>query len=170
MSDGLDTSDRYTSHPLNSYDYSICLIRAPLLSLLSVENGPTFKFKPFKSPLQGHVPGTKINNLGSSAESQRKTLGCKIKSLNNYSCRQFIKSSRSNLEIDDVDYSDVDPLVLYTPSPESKILKPVVVDPMLSKYAYFYYIVKISNLNAILTTYFSEICLKTFVNIYIYPK
>ncbi|SJK86612.1 DNA repair and recombination protein RAD54 and RAD54-like protein [Babesia microti strain RI] len=127
LSDGLDTSDRYTSHPLNSYDYSICLIRAPLLSLLSVENGPTFKFKPFKSPLQGHVPG-------SSAESQRKTLGCKIKSLNNYSCRQFIKSSRSNLEIDDVDYSDVDPLVLYTPSPESKILKPVVVDPMLSKH------------------------------------
>lgn len=36
---------------------SLCLVRAPLMPLLTVEAGASILFRPFKSPLKGHLPG-----------------------------------------------------------------------------------------------------------------
>lgn len=39
----------------------VCLVRAPLMPLLTVEEGCTILFRPFKSPLKGHQPGKRRN-------------------------------------------------------------------------------------------------------------
>ncbi|EEA07418.1 SNF2 family N-terminal domain-containing protein [Cryptosporidium muris RN66] len=49
----------------------ISLIRVPIMSMLNVDSGKPITLRPFKSPMSGHIPG-------SSVESQRMTLGCRI--------------------------------------------------------------------------------------------
>ncbi|GFE54139.1 SWI2 SNF2-containing RAD54 [Babesia ovis] len=104
----------------------VCLIRAPLLSLLSVDAGPVTLFRPFKSPLEGHLPGV-------SAESQRKTLGCKIRNLG----RPFIPSTAevgiiTPTEEPVAGIPPPNPLVLYTSPEDADVKVTIQVDPMLS--------------------------------------
>ncbi|CDR94410.1 DNA repair and recombination protein RAD54-like, putative [Babesia bigemina] len=107
----------------------VCLIRAPLLSLLSVDEGPVTLFQPFKSPLQGHLPGI-------SAESQRKTLGCKIRSFG----RPFapgaaeIGAFKKDGEDPDAGLPPPNPLVLYTSPEDAEVQITIEVDPMLSRF------------------------------------
>ncbi|GIX62902.1 SWI2/SNF2-containing protein RAD54 [Babesia caballi] len=106
----------------------VCLIRAPLLSLLSVDAGPVTLFQPFKSPLEGHSPGI-------SAESQRKTLGCKIRNLG----RPFTPSAVEvgviqRQEDPDAGLPPPNPLVLYTSPEDAEVKVTIEVDPLLSRF------------------------------------
>ncbi|ORM39530.1 DNA repair and recombination protein RAD54 [Babesia sp. Xinjiang] len=106
----------------------VCLIRVPLLSLLSVDAGPVTLFQPFKSPLEGHLPGV-------SAASQRKTLGCKIRNLG----KPFTPSNvdfgtlRKLAESDD-GLPPPNPLILYTSPEDAEFKVTIEVDPLLSRF------------------------------------
>ncbi|KAK1936024.1 putative DNA repair and recombination protein RAD54-like [Babesia divergens] len=106
----------------------VCLIRAPLLSLLSVDAGPVTLFQPFKSPLAGHLPGV-------SAESQRKTLGCKIRNVGRPFTPSFSDLTIARREIEsDAGLPPVNPLVLYTSPEDAEHKVTIEVDPMLSRF------------------------------------
>ncbi|EKX73897.1 recombinational repair protein, putative [Theileria equi strain WA] len=106
---------------------NVCLIRAPILSLLSVEAGPVVLLKPFKSPLEGHTPGL-------SEESQRKTLGCRIRGVT----KSFLRDFRASIyETKDEALENLppdNPLTLYTSPPEDEVQVVIKVDSMLSRF------------------------------------
>ncbi|XP_953973.1 recombinational repair (RAD54) protein [Theileria annulata] len=109
------------------YGSNICLIRAPLFNFLSVEAGTPIILKPFKSPLEGHQPGV-------SEESQRKTLGCRIKS----DTKSFLKDFRTGIYLEKPesleDLPPDNPLVLYTSDPEDEVQVEIKVDSILSRF------------------------------------
>ncbi|EAN34043.2 SNF2 family protein [Theileria parva strain Muguga] len=112
----------------NGYNPSnICLIRAPLFNFLTVEAGTPIILKPFKSPLEGHQPGV-------SEESQRKTLGCRIKS----DTKSFLRDFRAGIYLEKPesleDLPPDNPLVLYTSDPDAEVQVEIKVDSILSRF------------------------------------
>ncbi|KAK2196737.1 bifunctional Helicase [Babesia duncani] len=101
---------------------AIALIRAPLLGMLSVEQEPVLVMQPFKSPLQGHNPGQ-------SAESQRKTLGCRVRSFSKGFLSSFKVGIAPKAEIDDEGLPPDNPLILYNEGDVE-----IKVDSLLSRF------------------------------------
>ncbi|UKJ88204.1 recombinational repair protein [Theileria orientalis] len=122
-----DDTSVYSSFNKGNNQTNICLIRAPLLSLLTVDAGTPIWLKPFKSPLEGHTPGI-------SEESQRKTLGCRIRT----DTKSFLKDFRAGTyeEKREVleDLPPDNPLVLYTSAPEDPVQVTIKVDSILSRF------------------------------------
>lgn len=107
----------------------VCLIRAPLLSMLSVDAGPVTLFRPFKSPLEGHLPGV-------SEESQRKTLGCKIRNIGRPFTPLFTPTTveKQGIRAPEPGLPPPNPLVLYTSPEDAEFKVTIEVDPMLSRF------------------------------------
>ncbi|KAL8272041.1 hypothetical protein Esti_004165 [Eimeria stiedai] len=105
---------------------TICLVRAPLMPLLTVEEGASILFRPFKSPLKGHLPGC-------SEESLRKTLGVRVKRSSCFltNTKQF-KSPPPLVSTNAPEASTGQPLILYEPRKKGE--HRVEVDPMLTRW------------------------------------
>ncbi|XP_026190470.1 DNA repair and recombination protein RAD54-like [Cyclospora cayetanensis] len=103
---------------------ALCLVRAPLMPLLTVEAGASILFRPFKSPLKGHLPGC-------SEESLRKTLGVRLKRSSCFltGAKQF-KSPPPLTSAAASDAAPYEPLILYEPQKDGE--RKVEVDPMLT--------------------------------------
>ncbi|EPR64357.1 SWI2/SNF2-containing protein RAD54 [Toxoplasma gondii GT1] len=104
----------------------VCLVRAPIMPLLSVEKGPSILFRPFKSPLKGHQPGV-------SEESLRKTLGVRLKRSSAFAVASKQFKSPPPAPTSQA-LPEANPLVLYIPPPDRPHEKKVEVDPMLTRW------------------------------------
>lgn len=96
------------------------------MPLLTVEAGASILFRPFKSPLKGHLPGC-------SEESLRMTLGVRLKRSTCFlnSTKQF-KSPPPLQPATAPELAAGEPLVLYEPQKEGE--HKVEVDPMLTRW------------------------------------
>ncbi|EDO07318.1 SNF2 (DNA repair and recombination) N-terminal domain family protein [Babesia bovis T2Bo] len=106
----------------------VCLIRVPFFSMLHVDSGPVTVFQPFKSPVEGHLPGV-------SELAKRKTLGCRIRNLGRpLNLLHSPVGAAKPTEADDSSLPPVNPLVLYTSPEDAEVQVKIEVDPMLSRF------------------------------------
>ncbi|KAF8821638.1 SWI2/SNF2-containing protein RAD54 [Cardiosporidium cionae] len=108
----------------------ISLVRAPIMPLLHVDEGPSMRFRPFKSPLTGHVPGV-------SEISLKKTLGCRVRSSDIFSFGKIAAQFKSPPTLNETGDSSLPhpvPLILYTPSDDENGHSKIEVDPMLTRW------------------------------------